>query len=206
MAGLTGEAWQETFLVEIAVQGATLGVANMEGITETIDIDQGEKDFDQIVLGNGGRLEKLTPEGITTVTFECYPQQVGSGDISAADPAVGFFDLLNQEDTTFPLKISGTTARDRVRVAIMWTDDTTANDASDVLAAASNKGIRLTFAEGFVTSVKPSFTDGILKVTMMVKFAPFDSSGVNNIQFESHDGSGGSAMPALAQYTSSNKF
>ena len=107
MAGNVGEAWQETFLVEIAVQGATLGVANMEGITETIDIDLGEKDFDQIVVGNGGRLEKLTPEGITTVTFECYPQQVGTGDVSATSPTVGFFDLLHAEDTSFPLLISG---------------------------------------------------------------------------------------------------
>ena len=57
-----------------------------------------------------------------------------------------------------------------------------------------------------LTSVKPSFTDGILKFTVMFKVVPFDSSGNNNIQFESHDGTGGSALPALAQYTSSNKF
>ena len=205
MAGNVGNAWQETFLVEISQPGVTLGNNNMEGITETMDFDIGEKDFDQIVTGNGGRLEKLIPEGITTLTFECYPLNVGSGDISAAAATVGFFDLLHAEDTTFPLKISATTARTRVRVAILWTDDTTAGDASDALAATANLGLRITIADAFVTSVKPSFTDGILKFTIMVKVVPFDSSGASNLQFESADGTT-AAMPALASYTSTTKF
>ena len=205
MAGNVGNAWQETFLVEITQPGVTLGNNNAEGITETIDWDFGEKDFDQIVLGNGGRLEKLTPEGITTLTLECYPLNVGSGDISAAAATVGFFDLLHAEDTTFPLLISGTRARTRVRVAIMWTDDTTAGDASDALAATANLGMRLTIADAFVTSVKPSFTDGILKFTIVFKVVPFDASGNNNIQFESADGTV-ALLPALASYTTTTKF
>jgi len=205
MAGITGEAWQETFLVEITQPGVTLGNNNAEGITEIIDWDVGEKDFDQIVVGNGGRLEKLTPEGITTLTLECYPQQAGSGDVSAAAATVGFFDLLHAEDATFPLLIAGTRARTRVRVAIMFTDDTTAGDASDALAATGNKGVRITIADAFVTSVKPSFTDGILKYTIVFKVVPFDSSGNTNLQFESADGTV-ALLPALGSYTSSNKF
>ena len=205
MAGNVGEAWQETFLLEITQPGVTLGNNNAEGITETIDWDFGEKDFDQIVLGNGGRLEKLTPEGLTTLTLECYPQQVGSGDVSGAAATLGFFDLLHAEDTTFPLKISGTRARTRVRVAIMWTDDTTAGDASDALAATANLGVRLTIADAFVTSVKPSFTDGILKFTIMFKVTPFDSTGATNLQFESANGTV-ALLPALGSYTTGNKF
>ena len=204
MAGNVGNAWQETFLLEITQPGVTLGNNNAEGITETIDIDLGEKDIDQIVVGNGGRLEKIMPEGITTITLECYPLNVGSADISAASDTLGFFDLLHAEDTTFPLAISGTTARTRVRVAIMWTDDTTANDASDALAATANFGLRMVFADAFVVSAKSSFTDGILKTTITIKVVPFDSSGVSNIQFESANGITGT-MPALGNYTSGSK-
>lgn len=209
MAGNVGNAWQETFLLEITQPGVTLGNNNAEGITETIDWDIGEKDIDQIVVGNGGRLEKIIPEGITTLTLECYPLNVGSGDISAAAATVGFFDLLHAEDggPDFPLLIRASRARTRVRVAIMWTDDTTADaDASDALAAATNLGMRITIADAFVTSVKPTFTDNILKFTIMFKVVPFDSTGTSNIQFESHDGSGGTALPALGSYTTGNKF
>jgi len=204
MAGNTGQAWQETFLVEITQPGNTLGNNNAEGTTETIDIDLGEKDIEQVVMGNGGRLEKIVPEGISTITLECYPLNVGSADISAAAETLGFFDLLHAEDTTFPLAISNTTARTRVRLAIMWTDDTTAGDASDALAATANFGLRMVFADAFVTSAKSSFTDGILKWTIMIKVVPFDSAGASNIQFQSANGITGT-MPALGSYTSSSK-
>jgi len=205
MAGNVGQAWQETFLVEITQPGNTLGNNNAEGITETIDVSGGEKDFEPIVVGNGGRLEKLTPETATEITLECYPLNVGSADISAASDTLGFFDLLHAEDATFPLKIAGTRARTRVRVAIMWTDDTTAGDASDALAATANFGFRITIADAFITKVMTSFTDGILKETITFKVTPFDSAGVSNIQRESANGIT-AAMPALASYTSTTKF
>lgn len=201
MAGNTGNAWQETFLATISEQSGT--DATVQGISETIDIDLGEKDFDQIVLGNGGRIEKLTPEGITSVTLEGYPLYVGSGDISAATSIAGFIDLLHAEDTAQPLRLSATRARTRYRLAIMWTDDTTLTSAS--IGVTNGKyAKRLVFADGFVTSVKPSFTDGILKTTVTFKVVPFDSAGTSNMLFESVAGTG--TMTALQSYTSTIKF
>ena len=60
-------------------------------------------------------------------------------------------------------------------------------------------------ADAFVTAVKPSFTDGILKTTVTFKVVPFDSVGASNIQFESANGITG-VMGALGSYTASNKF
>lgn len=201
MAGNTGNAWQETFLASIAEQSGT--DATVQGISETVDFDLGEKDFEQIVTGNGGRIEKLTPEGITSVTLEGYPTQVGSGDVSAATSITGFLDLLHAEDTSQPLRISATRARTRYRLAFMQTDDTSITNAN----AGVNNGKyakRLVFADGFVVSVKPSFTDGILKTTIVFKVVPFDSSGTSNILFESVAGTG--TMTALQSYTSTVKF
>lgn len=204
MAGNTGNAWQETFLATISQQSGT--DATFEGITETLDFDFGEKDFDGIPLGNGGRIEKLTPEGPTTVTIEAYPLEVGSDDISGASTINGFFDLLQQEDTSHPLAIQATTARTRYRLAIMWTDDTSISSATAEVGS-TQAAMRFVLADGFITSVKPSFTDGILKFTITFKVVPFDISGNSNMELESVNAAVSSAtMAAVASYTSSTKF
>ena len=82
MATQNQDLWTEKALVSIAAQGGT--DITFQSLTETIDIDPGEKDIEQIVLTSGGRLVKFVPEGLTTVTIEAYPKEVGSKDISAA--------------------------------------------------------------------------------------------------------------------------
>lgn len=201
MAGDTGNAWQETALVSIAQQSGT--DATFQALTETIDIDQGEKDFEAIPLLNGGRLEKLTPETETTVTIEAYPLYAGSGDISAATTISGFVDLLHAEDTSQPLEITSTRARTRYRLAILWTDDTSITNANAAVGN-SQKGLRFVGADGFITSAKPAFTDGILKWTITFKVAPFQSDGDAIVKWDSNGGS--STMTALASYTSSTRW
>lgn len=196
------DAWMEKCKISISAQSGT--DVKFEGLTETVDIDLGEKDIEGIALVNGGRVTKITPETDTTITLEAYPVEAGSDDISAATSGTGFFDLLHAEDTSQPAAISNTTARSEYRLAILWTDDTTVTIAADSLTSSNNKGLRITGANGYITSVKPSFTDGTLKFTITFKVAAFDKAGNAQILLESTDGT--ATMTALASYTSSAKW
>lgn len=200
------DLWQETALVSITAQSGTDVI--FQALTETIDIDLGAKDFDQIVLANGGRLSAYTPETETTITLEAYPLEVGSEDISAATTGSGFFDLLHAEDTTQPLSIDNTRTRNQYRMSVMWTDDTSITIAADAISTGSGyQAIRVSGANGFITSVKPSFTDGKLKFTISFKVSAFDKSGNAQIRLESCDGANtASLLPALASYTSTTKW
>ena len=201
MATQNQDLWTEKALVSIAAQGGT--DITFQSLTETIDIDPGEKDIEQIVLTSGGRLVKFVPEGLTTVTIEAYPKEVGSKDISAATAGAGFFDLMQAEDTTQPLRITSTTQRDKYRLVICWTEDTTVTNAVSA-ATGANKQKRFIFSDGYFTAVKPSFTDGNLKYTITFKVPPRDESNVANIYFESTDGS--ASLTVLQSYTSATKL
>lgn len=201
MATMSQDVWTEKALVSIAAQSGT--DVPFHSKTETIDIDLGEKDIEGIATVGGTRVVKFTPETDTTITLEVDHQEAGSGDISAATSGTGFFDLLHAEDTSQPYYITNTTARSQYRLAIMWTEDSTVSNAASAPTGA-NKALRITGANGYITSVKPSFTDGVLKFTITFKVPAFDASGNSLIQIASTDGS--ASMTALASYTSSNTW
>ena len=194
-------AWSETALVAISGQSGT--DVQFACITETIDVDIGDKDFDAIATLCGGRLVKFTPQETTTITFEAYPVQAGTEDMIAATTGTGFFDLMNTLDTSNPLAYSVDRTRTKYRVAIMWTDDSAITDATAEVTA-TDSAMRIVAADGYFTSVKPSFTDGVLKFTVTFKVPPFDSSGSANVKMESV--AGADTLPALASYTSSTKW
>lgn len=197
----TEDAWLEECYITIAKQDGS--DREFAALTETIDIDAGEKDIEGIPLVNGGRVVKWSPEGDTTITFEAYPLQVGT-EIGAT--GVGYYDLLHSSDTSGPIRILNDRNRDKHRILIMWTNDSTVTSAKNTTAANAS-AIRLGFAEAYFTSVKPSFTDGILKFTITAKVTAFDKSGAANILAESCAGTTGTdKLPAIALYTSANKF
>lgn len=195
------DAWKEKALVSIAAQSGT--DVPFQAVTETIDLDIGEKDMESIALINGGRVAKFTPESDTTITLEAYPVEAASGDISAATAGTGFFDLLHSEDTAQPYAITSNHTREMYRLAVLWTQDTTVTNASGAITGA-NYAMRITGANGFITSVKPSFTDGTLKFTITFKVAAFDKAAAGQILSESTDGT--ASMTALSSYTSTQKF
>ncbi len=191
------DAWSETALVAIAAaSGADMA---FQAITETIDVDIGDKDFDVIATLSGGRLVKFTPQEPTTITLEAYPVYAGTDTGTTGE---GFFGMMNTEDNTAPLDIDVDRVRTKHRIAICWTDSgqTTAN----AQIPSANYGLRIVAADGYFTSVKPSFTDGVLKFTVTYKVPPFDSSGTANIAIQSQDAS--STLTALASYTTSTKW
>ena len=197
---MTNDTWSETALISITAQSGT--AVEFMTITETVDIDSGDKDFDVMATLAGGRLVKFNPQEPTTITLEAYPVEAGT-DTGAAGK--GFFDLMNSADTSQPISISMDRSRSKYRMAILWTDKADATSAEEALVTVSTEsGLRILAADGFFTSAKPSFTDGVLKWTVTFKIPPFDKSATANIKIESTDGT--ADMSAPASYTSSAKF
>lgn len=200
-AAATNDAWQEACLIAIAKIGGS--DVQFAGLTETVDPDLGEKDIEGVALVNGGRVTVFKPEGDSTVTFEAYPLQAGT---DTGTTGRGFYDLLHTQDASVPIRVTNDRNRSKYRVLMLWTNDPTPTTAQ---AATANtfSALRIGLAGGHFTSVKPAFTDGILKFTITYKCAPFDKDGVANVMMESCAGSAApDVLPAIAAYTTANKF
>ena len=191
------DTWSETALVAIA---AASGSDNSyQAITETIDIDIGDKDFDVISTLSGGRLVKFTPQEPITITLEAYPVETGT---PSGTTGLGFFDLMNTADASEPQIIPLDRTRTKYRLAILWTDSTSVTYATEQVGMPSS-ALRVAAADGYFTSVKPSYTDGLLKFTVTFKVPPFDSTGTANVSIMSTDGT--ATLTAMVSYTSTIK-
>ena len=198
------DTWSETALVAISAQAGT--DVKFATITETVDIDIGDKDFDVIAGLCGSRLVKFNPQDVTTVTLEAYPLQAGTLGFTTATTGTGFFDLMNTVDSTQPLVIPVDRTRTPYRIAILWSDNTALTDATAQVVAPTNTAMRFVAAGGYFTSVKPSFTDKVLKFTVVYKVPPFDNAGSANVKLESVAGATTATLTALASYTSTIKW
>lgn len=195
------DGWMETCLIGISkIGGSDIQFA---ALTETVDFDIGEKDIEGVALVNGGRITKWSPEGDSSITFEAYPLEAGTQTGTTGN---GFFDLLHSVDASTPLRISNDRNRDKYRVLVMWTNDSGVTTAQSI-TTDTHSALRIGMADGHFTSVKPSFTDGILKYTITYKVVAFDKAGNSNIMMESCAGADGTdILPAIASYTTSAKF
>ena len=183
------DAWTETAFV--ILNDGTTDTA-IQTITETIDLDQGEKPMEGVPTISGGRLKKFSPQEDTSITFEAYPIAIGDKTAATQDGLDLFFNAGTDSDAPF----SATSSRSRTTftVTILWTDDATVSGAKDEVTSGSY-GLRYVFANCDMTSCKPSFTDGILKATYVFKCPAFNKAGTANITASSTDGT--AALPAL---------
>jgi len=105
-----------------------------------------------------------------------------------------------------PQRVINNRVREKARILVLWTDKTSPTKASEAIANTLN-AFRIGYANGYFTSVKPSFTDGDLKFTITYKCAAFNKSGSSNVMMESCAAGGGDdALPVVAVYTTSNKL
>ena len=105
-----------------------------------------------------------------------------------------------------PQRVINNRVREKYRILVLWTDKASPVKASEEIANTLS-ALRIGYADGHFTSVKPSFTDGILKYTVIFKCSSFDKSGNANVMMESCAAGGGSdTIPVIADYTTSNKF
>lgn len=195
---MASDSWSEIGYCSITAQSGS--AVEFRTLTETVDIDIGDKDFDAIPIINGGRVVKFNPQEDTEITLEAYP--VEAGTVSGA-VGYGFFDLLNTQDSSQPLVIPVDHTRSKYRMSLLWTDATDVTTAEDTVSGAK-AGLRIMAADGFFTSAKPSFTDGVLKWTVKYKVPAFDKNAAANVKIESTDGSAN--LSGASAYTSSNKF
>jgi len=140
---------------------------------------------------------KKVPQDITTITFEGYPVDLDSAGGTGVSQ---LFQGGTTWDTTEPLTGNSTIVRDIFRVALLWTDDSAATTAAGATSATTN-AYRMVFAHAYCTSMKPSFTDGILKFTFAFKCTAFNKNGVALIHEDSGDAT---ALAALNTYNSTN--
>lgn len=195
------DAWMETCFISISKIGGSELAAH--GLTETVDIDIADKDFDGVAIVNGGRVDKWTPQGDSTITLEAYPVQVGT---DTGSTLLGFDDLMNTVDASVPIRVLNDRVRNKYRILVMWTNDPTVTGAQNI-TTSTYSAVRIGLADCYVTSVKKSFTDGILKYTIVFKASAFDKSAAAKILHESCAGfSGTDILPVIAAYTTSNKF
>ena len=180
---------------------ANVGITILDGsevqfatITETVDIDIGDKDFDAIATLKGGRLVKFNPQDVTTITLEAYPLEAGSSSTTGN----GFFDLMNTQDATQPVSIAVDHQRDQYQMVVLWTEDTDVTTAGSAVTN-SNEALRIVAKNGYFTGVKPAFTDGVLKFTVTFKCPPFTKAGTANVTMESTDGI--EDLSAVSAYT-----
>lgn len=185
------KAWQETFLMTVTPEGGD--DYELVGRTTGLSIKLGDKDITQIVLNNGGRITKFEEEGITEISFDEYT-------LGADDPN-GLFQLFfgDLSGTTQPISVTNTRTRKQVRIAIMWTTDSTVTSAAGA-TADGEAALRITAKDGYLTAYQPDFGDKVLKTPVTFKFVPYDKSGNGLITVESTDGSTGATLAALSSY------
>ena len=91
--------------------------------------------------------------------------------------------------------------RERFRIAVMWTDDTTVTSASGATTTSDKVGLRFAALGCRMISHKSAFTDGILKVTATFKFPAMNKDGtVKMCRWDSTDDGDTTPMTALGTY------
>ena len=204
MAGTFPEAWEEVCLVTISKYAAG-GDTTVECATMTESVDIGEPDYpgESVASIAGGRIWKQSPQEDGEVTLEIYPT-----DISVASNT-GLFQFFNGgavdssqpliSDVDWPAGIDRT--RDRFRVAVMWTDDANVTSAEGATTATDSVALRFAAMGCRIISHKAAFTDGMLKVTVTLKFPAFNKAGtVKMFRWESTNDGDTTPMAALVDY------
>jgi hypothetical protein len=193
--------WSEVCLVSIQPKGGT--EVQLAAMTETVDIDPGSKDIEQIATLIGGRVVKKVPQDITTITFEGYPIGIATANNKGL---AQFFHITNAAtyDTTEPLAVTSSLGRDLFRVVILWSE--VAPATASAITSALSAAYRFTAANAYMTSYKESFTDGILKATFEFKVPPFNKQGTAQTREESTETATNttSALQTLSAYTTGN--
>jgi len=186
------DAWSEKALVSITKIGGT----DVEFCTKTtsIDISGGGQDT-ETVRTFCGDITRLNPQEPFEISLDVVP--VYADDFDSI--------YFGGTDTTQPLEFTAGTSRDKYRVVILWTTDTTVTSAT-AATTAGEEAYRLIFAECYAVSFDKTYdADGYLQGTITFKCSAKDKSGDPNVAVQSDDGSG-TGLAALNPYTSTTKW
>jgi len=136
--------------------------------------------------------------------LDLYALEASTPDDAVAGAARGVFGNFWTGAASDPQQITNTRTRNKHRIVICWTNDTTMTAAQNALTSVTGQALRLVAADGYLTSVKPSFTDGILKFTVTLKFVPYNAAGTGLIRVESTEAA--NTLTRLESYTSTTTW
>lgn len=187
------DQWTEVCKVDITKAGGSAAIP-FGSLTDTVDIDWGEKAVEQTALVNGGRIVTYTPETPTVIRLEMVP--VGTA-ASATPTGLTQWFMGDDADVTQPLWTVNTRTRILFRVVLLWTDDA-ANTVASGVTAASTSSLRFSFWRCYLTSLKIAFTDDLLKATAEFTCIPFSKTASGMIASEE---ASNTALLALATFT-----
>ncbi len=179
----------------------TRGVLIVDGTTDgtTTDklVDSGETFTNRIAVGDTVRNTTDNTEAKVTVIDDANTLALSADIMTTGE------DYIISES---PQRVINNRIREKYRVLVLWTDKSAVVKAGEEIANTLN-ALRIGYANGYFTSVKPSFTDGGLKFTVTYKCAAFNKSGSANVMMESCAAGGGSdVLPAIADYTTGYTF
>jgi len=196
------ESWSEIAYVTITPMSGT--DMNFCALTETIDIDEGERPIETTPTLCGGKIIRSLPQEDTTVTLKVYPVQAGT---VSGSTGYGFYDLFYESVTTATGSVTVDNAtsgsRSKYRIAILWTDSSASTSAVRSITSPTNAAKRWTGRNGYITKITPSFeSTGQLSYDVVFTIPAKQADGTGgNIQIESVDGVGTATMGTLTSYT-----
>jgi hypothetical protein len=199
------ESFSEIAYVTITQQGGT--DLDFCALTETIDIDEGERPLESTSTLCGGKIVRSLSQEDTTVTMKVYPVQAGT---VSGSTGYGFYDLFYESVTTATGSVivdnASAGSRNKYRVAILWTDDSSSNTAPRQVVSPTYAAKRWTGRNGYLSKITPSFeSTGQLSYDVVFTIPARQPDGTTaNIQIESVDGVGTATMTALTSYTADN--
>ncbi len=182
MVGTYPEAWEETALVAIALSGGTF--YQYAAATETIEVGEGDNPGESIPTVSGGNLWKQTRQEDGEITLEIYPINCDTalGQGLFQENYGGTWDTTAakglQCDSDYP-KVGIFFPRSQFTVCILWTNDTTSTTAQGAVDENDATAIRFWARYCRITSHKSSFTDGILKTTITLKYPSIAKAGTD---------------------------
>ncbi len=163
------DAWQRKAF--ISIESSSTVKMQYEALSETIDIDNGERGFDMITLLNLGQIPKHGALGVFTITFEGYPLQAGTADTTGATRgtpkgglAKGYWELFSNAghaDTAQALDLDMTNTLTRYRVSILWTDQ---EELTETALSSSDAGNGSITVDGTPLTTD-SFNGARIKIT-----------------------------------------
>lgn len=188
------DAWNEIY--KFSVQRKAGSIINMEGLVSEISaLDFGEKDFEGIALGNGGRVRKMKPMTDETITLKVWPTDVGL----SGDGVAQFFHPQTADDITQPLSVSNTITKNQHQIILLFAESMTGIGGAGSATPAGCSAYRIIAKNALLTRYKPDFGDLNLSAEISFKWAPFDKDGTSNKTEDSTDGT--AVLTAVASYT-----
>jgi hypothetical protein len=181
------DQWTELALVEVQKYGDT-DAYQFGAITDTVDLDIGDRPIESTALINGGRIVKYTPEEDTTVTLEIFP--VGAKANQTTPTGLGNWFYGDVTGTTQGAGAGtyyiNTHSRYKFRVVVLWTSlyplPVGSNTVSGALASGDH--LRVSFWGSYLTSCKLAYTDDILTGTVNFVCPPYTKAGAGVIAVE----------------------